>query len=101
MIHITEHCDENLLIQPPSIDRLILADKYSLTQLREVCLEYAKSTPWETVKRDELYVQVESATKVEILEHKLEASIKEIKEERYAIIFFLFLWLCKLYISGE
>ena len=77
MTHILQLCDQNLLMQPPSIGRLILADKYGLTELREVCLEYAKSTLLETVKQDVLYNQVESATKVEILDHNLGTLAKE------------------------
>ena len=77
MTHILQLCDKNLLKQPLSIGRLVLADKYNLTELREVCLEYAKSTPLETVKRDELYDQVESGIKVEILEHNLRKMAKE------------------------
>ena len=81
MTHITEHCEKNLLKQPLSIGRLIFADKYSLTELREVCLEYAKSTPLETVKRDELYDQVESGIKVEILEHNLRKMPKQVFQQ--------------------
>ena len=85
MTHITEHCEENLLKQPRSIGALIFADKYRLTELREVCLEYAKSTLLETVKRDELYNQVESGTKVEILDHNLGTLAKEAGDANKAL----------------
>ena len=85
MTHITEHCEKKLLKQPRSIGALIFAEKYRLTELREVCLEYAKSTPLETVKRDELYDQIESGTKVEILEHNLGTLAKEAGDANEAL----------------
>ena len=84
MTHISEHCVNNMLMQRLSIGRLILADKYSLTELREVCLEYVKSISLEKVKRDYLYDQMDSVTKVEILGHKLERMAKEAGDKNEA-----------------
>ena len=80
MTHILQLCDKNLLKQPPSIGRLVLAETYHLTELWEVYLKYAKSTPLETVKHHELYDQVDSATKVEILDHNLGIMAKKVED---------------------
>ena len=71
MTHILQLCEKNLLIQPPSIGRLVLADKHRLTDLCKVCLAFAENSPLETVQHDMLYYRIEPATKVEILEFNL------------------------------
>ena len=71
MTHITEHCEKYLLQRPPSIGRLILADKYSMNQLRKLCLQYAMTKSLQELEKDVMYELVEPATKVIILTNEV------------------------------
>ena len=77
MTHITENCEKYLLHLSPSIGRLVLADKYSLSELRKVCLEYAMTKPFQELEQNEMYELVEPTTRVTILT----AEVKKQKEQ--------------------
>ena len=71
MTQLASLCEKYLLQDPPSLSRLVLADKYGLNKLSKVCMEFAKKTPVTTLKKEEMYNQVDPASKVEILEHHI------------------------------
>ena len=71
MTNITEHCEKYLVRLPPSIGRLVLADKYSLNELRKECLEYARTKSLQELEKDVMYDLVEPATKVIILTNEV------------------------------
>ena len=71
MTHITEHCEKYLLQRPPSIGRLVLADKYSMNQIQKMCLEYTMTKSLQELEKDEMYDLVEPTTKVIILTNEV------------------------------
>ena len=71
MTHITEQCEKYLLRLPPSIGRLVLADKYSMNQLQKMCLEYTMTKSLQVLEKDEMYDLVEPTTKVIILTNEV------------------------------
>ena len=72
MTQVMSLCEKYLLRDPPSLSRLVLADKYGLTKLSKVCMEFAKKTNLDTLKKEKTYEQIEPVLKVEILEHHID-----------------------------
>ena len=60
-----------LLQDPPSLSRLVLADKYGLTKLSKVCIEHVKKQNMEALEKEKMYNQIDSASKVEILDYNV------------------------------
>ena len=79
MTHITKHCEKYLLLLSPSIGRLVLAEKYGLTELRKVCLKFAMTKPLVELEQDEMYELVEPATKVKILNTEVRKQAERLK----------------------
>ena len=72
-------CEKYLLQDPPSLSRLVLADKYGLTKLSKVCVEFAKVTNPGALKQEMMYDQIDLVVKVEILEHHIDVLNKNKK----------------------
>ena len=79
MTHITKHCEKYLLLLSPSFGRLVLAEKYGLTELRKVCLKFAMTKPLVELEQNEMYELVEPATKVTILNTEVRKQAERLK----------------------
>ena len=80
MTQLMSLCEKFLLQDPPSLSRLVLADKYGLNKLSKVCMEFAKKTPVTTLQKEEMYNQVDPASKVEILEQHIKELVCKEKQ---------------------
>ena len=83
MSHLKKPIEKYMLPQRPSLERLALADTYGLTELREVCLEYAIKDSISTFSGP--FTQLQPSTQVEILRPKLAAAQVLISKNNYLI----------------
>ena len=79
MTQVMSLCEKYLLRDPPSLSRLVLANKYSLNKLSKVCMEFAKETNPGALKQETMYDQIDPVLKVEILEHHIDSLNTEVK----------------------
>ena len=87
MKQLASLCEKFLLQEPPSLSQLVLADKYGLGKLRQVCIEHVKKTNLDTLKKEMMYEQIDPVSKVEILEHHI-----VILTDRHFFYFFIFFY---------
>ena len=69
--HVMKRCVEILVKQPPSIHNLILAERFSLPDLRTACIEYVKAAPYSELEKDPEFNMINKETLFEVFQHKL------------------------------
>ena len=89
MTRVTERCQHYLLSQPPSVKNLVLAETYNLGTLLKTCIQFAKKTPFNTLKYQADFDRITPSTLMNILTYKVDRlespmlAIRAVTEQKY------------------